>query len=815
MPNHTTVATSFLSGGGTTGQRMRNADWKFNLLGSPAQWPQSLKTALRILLNSSLPTVLFWNAEYTCFYNDAFLSGIAGVEKTQFPTDRPGHELWAESWPHIKALLDRALAEENIVGQHLPLPVFQNGHHVQPRWAFNGHALHDDTGTPVGVFITCTETARQAAQNTHEMLHDSEKKFRDLVSEAPVGITVFHGTRFTVEMANEAYLSIVDKSEKELVGKPFFETLPELKDALQPLLAGVLHSGRPCHGYEFPVSINRHGKIELAYFNFVYQPIHEGTTIDRIMVVANEVTESVKAKHLLSESERQFRNLVMQSPIPMTIFRGRDYVIEMANPNMFDKIWKKKESEVIGRKALDIFPELKDQKFPELLEKVFRTGKPHRENEAEAYIGGGHEKLRKFYLDFEYSPLFDTDGSVSGIMITVNDVTEKVEARQRIEEIVTELKVFKFMADNVTDFIGISDREGVPLYINQSGMKKIGLESVEQVRQTHLRDYFFPEDVEHLFEDFIPRVVEEGSGEIEIRFRNFKTGEPIWMLYNVVSLRSINEDPYGFATVSKDITEQKDWVSELERRVRERTSALEESNRQLERSNEDLQQFAHVASHDLKEPIRKIKTFSHKLHDDFKDLLGERGNVYLHKIISSTTRMYSMIDGVLNYASITATQQHMVQVDLSNIIDNIKADLEVLIQEKKATLEYHNLPAIEGMPALMHQLFYNLINNSLKFSQTGKDTLIVIENQFVIHEGMKYARLTLRDNGIGFDNAYAESIFTTFTRLNSKDRYEGTGLGLALCKKIVLRHNGHISARGETDKGAEFTILLPLIHKNH
>jgi PAS domain S-box-containing protein len=370
------------------------------------------------------------------------------------------------------------------------------------------------------------------------------------------------------------------------------------------------------------------------------------------------------------------------------------------------------------------------------------------------------------------------------------------------------------MADNVADFIGISDREGVPLYINQSGMKKLGLDSVEQVKKTQLRDYFFPEDLEYLFEDFIPKVVEEGSGEIEIRFRNFKTGEPIWMLYNVVSLRSINEDPYGFATVSKDITEQKDWVIELERRVRERTSALEESNRQLERSNEDLQQFAHVASHDLKEPVRKIKTFSHKLQDDFKDLLGERGNIYLNKIIGSTNRMYSMIEGVLNYASITATEQPVVPVDLNDIISNITTDLEVMVQEKKALVQYHNLPTIEGMPALIHQLFYNLINNSLKFSKPGLDTLIVIDSQVMIHENAKYARLTLRDNGIGFDNEYAESIFTTFTRLNSKDRYEGTGLGLALCKKIVLRHNGHISARAEADKGAEFTILLPLIHKH-
>jgi light-regulated signal transduction histidine kinase (bacteriophytochrome) len=166
----------------------------------------------------------------------------------------------------------------------------------------------------------------------------------------------------------------------------------------------------------------------------------------------------------------------------------------------------------------------------------------------------------------------------------------------------------------------------------------------------------------------------------------------------------------------------------------------------------------------------------------------------------------------LNYASVTATQQPLEPVDLNLIIGNIATDLEVLIQEKKATLLYRDLPTIEGMPALLHQLFYNLINNSLKFSRIETAARITIESQSVIYEGVTFARLTVRDNGIGFDNQYADSIFTTFTRLNSKDHYEGTGLGLALCKKIVLRHQGYISAQGAVDKGAEFTILLPLIH---
>jgi PAS domain S-box-containing protein len=148
--------------------------------------------------------------------------------------------------------------------------------------------------------------------------------------------------------------------------------------------------------------------------------------------VATEVTSLVAAKYKLSESEKHFKNMVMQSPIAMTIFRGRDFIIEIANVEMFKNIWRKKEEEVIGKKLLDIFPELKDQKFPALLADVFVHATTFRENEAVAWVEG-NDGMRKFYLDYEYAPLFESGDTVSGVMVTVNDVTEKVENRKKLE----------------------------------------------------------------------------------------------------------------------------------------------------------------------------------------------------------------------------------------------------------------------------------------------------------------------------------------------------------------------------------------------
>lgn len=643
-------------------------------------------------------------------------------------------------------------------------------------------------------------------KRTEAALVASEQSFRNLIMKVPVGITVVSEDDFTVQMANERYLEIVDRTETELVGKPIREALPEAADLAIPLFSKVIETGEPYYGYEFPVPLKRRGKTETTYFNFIYQPVPGKVrrTTD-IVVIANEVTELVRAKHALTESENQFRSLITQSPVAMAILQGQDLVIEMANKTMLKRIWGRKEEEVLGRKALEVFPELESQKYPELLARVLRDGKKYREFDSEAVIRRA-DGLHTFFLDIEYRPLFEADGSVSAVMISVYDVTEKVQARRKIEEVVNQLEVFKFVADNVTDFIGITDMKGTPFYVNKNGLKRVGLQSFSEVS---LMDFFFPEDQRLIGETFLPRVAETGTGEVEIRFRNFETGEPIWMLYNVLLLRDATGNPYGFATISKDISVQKEWVNKLEQKVEARTLALRQANRQLRQSNQDLQQFAHVASHDLKEPVRKIRLFSGRLNDDFRDVLGEKGQGFLAKILDSTERMYAMINGVLNYSSLASADVPFVDVDLTDVLHKIENDLEVLIEEKQAVLEYPSIPSIRGIPELLYQVFYNLINNSLKFSKTGEVCRVLIEHQSIEGQDKKYHRITVRDNGIGFENSYAENIFATFTRLNSKEKYEGTGLGLSLCKKIIERHGGQISARGEKNNGAEFTILLP------
>jgi light-regulated signal transduction histidine kinase (bacteriophytochrome) len=254
-------------------------------------------------------------------------------------------------------------------------------------------------------------------------------------------------------------------------------------------------------------------------------------------------------------------------------------------------------------------------------------------------------------------------------------------------------------------------------------------------------------------------------------------------------------------------------IEDSEKRYRQLSEQLEvivdRRTEELKRSNDDLQQFAHVASHDLKEPVRKFKTFIGRLQEEYSGLLPAKGQVYLNKMINAAERMSSMIEGVLKYSALNTADQDITMVNLNNVVSNIEADLEVVINQKKAQVSKTNLPSLEGNATLLYQLFYNLINNSLKFS--NGHPVIDISCTLVKDHGKECAKIVVADQGIGFDQPEADKIFNAFTRLNSKDKYEGTGLGLALCKKIVERHHGNISAIGETNKGAVFTIVLPLV----
>ena len=272
----------------------------------------------------------------------------------------------------------------------------------------------------------------------------------------------------------------------------------------------------------------------------------------------------------------------------------------------------------------------------------------------------------------------------------------------------------------------------------------------------------------------------------------------------------------------------------LEERVEQRTAELAEANESLKteianrqraerrivrqaeeltRSNQELEQFAYVASHDLQEPLRKVLAFGDRLQACCGELLTDDGRDYLARMGNAAIRMQALINDLLTYSRVTTQGRPFVEVDLGALAQEVLTDLEVLIEQAGATTSVGELGAIEADPLQMRQLFQNLIGNALKFRRPEVPPVVTISGRIVQDPapgGGRHYRLEIADNGIGFDDKYAERIFIVFQRLHTRDEYEGSGMGLAICRKIVDRHGGSISAHGRPEQGATFVVTLPV-----
>ncbi|TWW00768.1 CheR family methyltransferase [Chitinophaga pinensis] len=372
-----------------------------------------------------------------------------------------------------------------------------------------------------------------------------------------------------------------------------------------------------------------------------------------------------------------------------------------------------------------------------------------------------------------------------------------------------------FIAESIPLILWTAEPDGVVNFVNEQFSTYTG-KSLQELQQQGWESVIHKDEIK-AWKNALERAVKmKEDFSMEIRLSN-QEGNFHWFLHRTRVQKDADGRSTALVGTSTDIHEQKMAAEIMEQRIEERTLALKRANEDLESSNAELQQYAFVASHDLKEPLRKIHMFGNMLKDRYQASMEDKARDYLSRIIGSSARMASLIDDLLRFSRLSQAS-FFEQADLKVIINEILSDLEILIQEKNARVTVSAMPVIEAVPGQLRQVFQNLLSNAFKFSRKDIQPVINItatrikEKKFDSPQETDgpFVCISITDNGIGFDEKYLDKIFVLFQRLHTKDKYEGTGIGLAVTRKIIDKHNGLITAHSREKEGATFSIILPV-----
>ena len=800
----------FLAGGGEMGALIRAKDWTKTLLGPIGAWPQHVRITLSIMLNTKFPMFLFWGPELNCFYNDAYRPSLGENGKHPNILGAPGREAWPEIWADISPLINQVLSGGGATwSEDQLLPIYRNGHLEDVYWTFSYSPLLNEDGKPAGVFVTCNDTTAKVLALKKTV--DSNTNFYNLVMQAPVAMCVFREPNYILEVANERMLEILGKTAEEVMHRPVFEGIPEAREqGFEGLLHGVYTTGERFAASERSVYLLRNRKMELTYVNFVYEALRETDgCISGIVAVATDVTSQVIARKKIEEAEERARLAIEASQLgiwdynPLTEeLRFDDATMVMfehdpAVPVHLEAFWTK------------MHPDDRDPSLQKMLRALDPTNPDNYNTEYRLQLTDGSTR----WIQATGKAFFDENSVPLRFSGTVQDITNRKKAEEALR--LTNER-FRLLADSMPQFVWTGDINGNLNYYNQAVYDYSGL-TREKVEQEGWLQIVHPQDREANVQRWIHSIQTGEDFLFEHRFRRHD-GDYRWQLSRATPQRDDKGQIRMWVGTSMDINDQKSFAQELENQVLERTRELEQSNENLQKSNQDLAEFTYVASHDLQEPLRKIQTFSNLILRKEYQSLSENGRDYFQRMQRTAERMQMLIEDLLSYSRTNTTELVFEHRSLGPLVEEIKDDFKEVIQEKRAVVDTSDLCEANIIPFQFRQMISNLLGNALKFTRADVTPHIVISGSIeagrtLLHEKLaldrQYCHIAVVDNGIGFDAQFNERIFLLFQKLHGQNEYQGTGIGLAIVKKIVENHQGIIMASGELGKGTRFDIYIP------
>jgi two-component system CheB/CheR fusion protein len=399
------------------------------------------------------------------------------------------------------------------------------------------------------------------------------------------------------------------------------------------------------------------------------------------------------------------------------------------------------------------------------------------------------------------------------IILTIQDITELREGERIIKE---QEAWFRNMTNNVPVMIWTSGTDKLCNFVNSTWLRFTGRRLQDELGMGWT-DSIHKDDVQECLRIYYKAFDKKKPFKTECRLRRHD-GEYRWVVKQEEPNFSSEGVFMGYIASCIEVHDKKLAHEEMERTVEKRTRELKGAVEELNYTNTELSQFAYIASHDLQEPLRKIITYTDRLSER-QEAWTRTEQEHLGKIISSAGRMRRLINDLLNFSKSSRPSKELVRADLTAIVGDVVKELDLAIEEKRAKISVRKLPLIQGVPLQFHQLFYNLIGNAIKFSADGRSPRITVSAKKVaktrleafpsLDQNKVYHEIIVADNGIGFRKEFANQIFTIFQRLNTNEKYAGSGIGLALCRKIVTNHKGVIFAESALGEGARFHVILP------
>jgi PAS domain S-box-containing protein len=776
---------SFLAGGGEMADLIREHDWTSTSLGSIDQWPANLRNTLGVLLRSGFPMFLFWGPDLVCFYNDAFRPCLGNPGRHPL-IGKKASEDWADTWPITKPILDEVLS----TGKTVKLE--------DSYWTFSYSPVIDDQGDVAGVFVVCVETTEKI--NRHAPLAESELDLRNIVQNAPVGICILDAATLTAETVNDSFVKVAGKPYEAIAGKYYWDAFAEARSFYEAALDGVAREGKTFVAEEVELMLIRNGREEWIYVSFVYAPILDvAGKVKKVAIWVIENTVQVAHRRKLEEAEKKATLSINSANLGV-------YEIDYATDKMytdqrFKAIWG------VGNA---------DFSRADYVLSIHPDDRPAREQAHQSSIRTGQLEYwpRIVWPDgtlhwtrITGTLIYDEQNKPLKLIGVVQDITETVLAQKKIEDSAKSIRNMILQAP-----VAMCIFKGPSYVVSIANHKMIELwgKRPEDVLDKPIFEGL-PESKDQGLEILLDNVYTTGETftayERPVTLpRNGKL-ETVYVDFVYEALEGGDPQTTDILAVAIDVTYQVIARQKIEEIVAERTKELAEANRHLERSNGELSQFAYITSHDLQEPIRKIATYASLLEE--QSGIDPKAKNYLGKIVNATSRMHNLIRDVLSYSELSRQAPPYEPVDLQKTLQDTISEFELLVEQKSAIIRSQSLPTIDAIPLQMSQLFGNLLSNALKYARAEASPVISISCR--LEPG--YIHIDFSDNGIGFSQEYASQIFSIFRRLHRKDQYSGTGIGLAICKKIVENHGGSIMATSAPGQGATFHIVLQAKHR--